>query len=118
MRTCARKVSQTASPANLGCCAQMEGPSVLRIRCHLRTTTPPRVNRTMAGLRDAVDCKPSPITHTPSLLYDLLEATQSQPSGLDGEKRYERLQELAELFVAIFLGLSAEQKARYIAVDL
>lgn len=63
------------------------------------------------------DCEPSELTAAPGVLYDHVDAGQSQPSGLTYQQRQERLQGLADVFVSIFRSLSAEQRVRYMSED-
>jgi hypothetical protein len=63
------------------------------------------------------DREPCQRTAAPFVLYDHVDAGQSQPPGLTYQQRQERLQGLADVFVSIFCSLSPDQRARYMSEE-
>jgi hypothetical protein len=53
----------------------------------------------------------------PGVRYDHVDAGPSEAHELTPQQRQERLEELAKVFVDIFVGLSPEQRARYMSED-
>lgn len=53
----------------------------------------------------------------PGVRYDRVETGPSQAHELTPQQRHERLEELVHVFAAIFVGLTPEQRARYMSED-
>ena len=98
----------------------MSSSTSRKVESHLNTLpgSPLSVNPgPLAASETTRDRERSQLIAAPGVLYDHVDAGQSQPSGMTYQQRQERLQGLADVFVSIFCSLSPEQRARYMSED-